>query len=38
MAVLLSPLHWLTLEWSRRHVDKAVSRPVLDGTAVADRG
>jgi glycosyl transferase, family 25 len=38
MAVLLSPVHWLTLEWSRRHVDKAARRPVVDGTAVADRG
>ena len=36
MAVLLSPMHWLTLEWSRRHVDKAVGSVV--GTAVADRG
>jgi glycosyl transferase, family 25 len=38
MAVLLSPVHWLILEWSRRHVDKAVRRPVVDGTAVTDRG
>jgi hypothetical protein len=38
MAVLLSPVHWLTLEWSRRHVDTAVRRPVVDSTVVADRG
>jgi hypothetical protein len=38
MAVLLSPVHWLTLEWSRRQLVKAAHRPVVDGSAVADRG
>jgi GR25 family glycosyltransferase involved in LPS biosynthesis len=33
VAVLFSPLHWLTLEWACRRVDRVASRTATDGGA-----
>ena len=33
VAILFSPVHWLTLEWARRRVDRVTPRTATDGTA-----
>jgi hypothetical protein len=35
-AVLLSPVHWLTLEWACRRIDRLARRTAADATASAD--
>lgn len=37
MAVLLSPVHWLTLEWSRRQLVKDAQRSAVDGSGGRSR-
>lgn len=36
MAVLFSPVHWLTLEWACRRVDRVARRAAADAAASAD--
>ena len=32
VAILFSPVHWLTLEWARQRIDGATPRTATDGS------